>query len=121
MAAPHLEPVADRSAWKGEALARSTDWIYELTPADVAEIDAALAQARASGKPVAKIERRDFPLGAFEATLERIAEEVDAGRGFHLLRGFPVGRYGEADAGKLCSGNVLRVLRAGWRRPLTAA
>jgi len=98
MAAPHLQPVTDRSAWIGEELARSTEWMYQLTPSDLGEIDAAIGQARRSGKPVANIERRDFPLGALENTLERIADEIDRGRGFHLIRGFPTERYSESDA-----------------------
>ena len=98
MAAPHLQPVTDRSAWQGEDLARSTEWIYQLTPSDLAEIDAALGHVRRDSKPIAQIERGDFPLGALDEKLERIADEVDRGRGFHLIRGFPIERYGESDA-----------------------
>jgi len=47
MAKAHLQAVTDRSAWKGEDLAkRPEEWTYRLTAADVGEIDAALAVAR---------------------------------------------------------------------------
>ena len=55
-------PVDGPSAWRGEELARSEDWIYRLSDADVAEIDAALGrhQNRPAGRysrPVYNAER----------------------------------------------------------------
>jgi hypothetical protein len=105
MAKPHLEPVTDRTAWKGEDLAtRPHEWSYRLTESDVREIDAALAAAKATGKSVAQLAREDFPLGALSASLARIATEVDAGRGFFLIRGLPIERYARQDAEFLLAG-----------------
>lgn len=98
MATPHLQPVRDRSAWTGEELAGKDDWIYRLTAADLEEIERAVAHARRTGKPLTQLEREDFPLGRLDDALARIAAEVDEGRGFHLIRGFPAQRCEEADA-----------------------
>ncbi|MGH8221463.1 MAG: TauD/TfdA family dioxygenase [Woeseiaceae bacterium] len=98
MAAAHLQPVRDRSAWTGEALGRTDEWIYRLTARDLEEVERAVGHARATGKPLTQLERQDFPLGRLDDGLARIAEEVDEGRGFHLIRGFPAERYSEADA-----------------------
>jgi hypothetical protein len=105
MAKPHLEPVTDRSAWKGEELAkRPEEWTYRLTAPQLAEIDSALASVKASGKPPASITRADFPLPGMAAALERIADEVHDGLGFTLIRGLPIERYSAQEAELLLAG-----------------
>ena len=98
MAAPHLQPVRDRSAWSGAALAGTDDWIYRLSAADIAELERAVAHAGRTGKALTRLEKDDFPLPTLDATLAGIAREVDEGRGFHLIRGFPAERYAEAES-----------------------
>ncbi|MGE0221815.1 MAG: TauD/TfdA family dioxygenase [Acetobacteraceae bacterium] len=83
--------VTGPAAWIGADLAkRPGEWIYTLTAADIAEIEAAIAAVRARGIDIADIRRSDFPLPRFGATLDRFREEVLNGRGFVLLRGLPV-------------------------------
>ena len=90
--------VSGPTVWKGEQLRERTDWIHELTPHDVAEIDRALAMVRAADRPLFQIGPADFPLPALAPRLARIRAEVSAGRGFALLRGFPIERYALDDA-----------------------
>jgi hypothetical protein len=105
MAKPHLQPVTDRSAWRGEDLAKhAEEWTYRLMPSDVREIDAALAAVRASGRPATVIGPGDFPLDALGETFERIAVEVNDGRGFTLIKGLPIERYSAQDAEFLLAG-----------------
>ena len=56
--------VSGPTVWKGEQLRGRTDWIHELTPHDVAEIDRALAMVRAADRPLFQIGPADFPLPA---------------------------------------------------------
>ena len=42
-----IEGAAD---WRGPDVAAATDWIHNFTPAEIAEIDAALKTAKARGK-----------------------------------------------------------------------
>jgi hypothetical protein len=105
MAKAHLQPVTDRSAWKGEDLAkRPEDWTYRLSGADLSEIDAALSLARASGKSATKLASGDFRLERLAATFARIATEVNEGRGFFLIKGLPIERYSPQDAELLIAG-----------------
>ena len=105
MAKAHLEPVTDRSAWRGEDLAKCPEeWTYRLNEADLREIDAALAAARASGQPATKLARGSFPLSGLAATFGRIANEVDEGRGFFLIKGLPIERYSAPEAELLIAG-----------------
>jgi hypothetical protein len=45
----HLAPIAGPCAWLGTDIARSTRWVRDLKPADIAEIDAALAVVERRG------------------------------------------------------------------------
>jgi hypothetical protein len=92
MPAPHLEPVTDRSAWRGEDLARvPQEWTYRMSVAEIAELEAAVAAVK--GRAIEGLGRDDFRMPALDASLARIADEVDFGRGFCLVRGFPAGRH----------------------------
>ncbi|MEO8144649.1 MAG: TauD/TfdA family dioxygenase [Betaproteobacteria bacterium] len=92
MPAPHLQPVTDRSAWRGEDLARAPqDWIYRLSATEIAELESAASAVK--GREITGLSRDDFHLPVLDTSLTRIAHEVDFGRGFCLLRGFPAERH----------------------------
>jgi hypothetical protein len=79
------------SAWIGADMReREDEWSYRLSPAEVAEIEAAAQAVRARGLDIADIRREDFPLPTLGPVLERLRAEVIDGRGFVLLRGMPV-------------------------------
>ena len=98
MTADFRMPVEVPAAWLGRDVSRRRDWIHRLTPPEIAEIDAALARARATGRPMAELSRADFPLPKLEPVIAGWMHALDRGRGFVLVRGLPVQRYGEADA-----------------------
>src|SRR4051812_10103816 len=79
------------SAWISRDLrAREEEWIYSLSPAEIAEIERATASVRDRGLDIADIRRADFPLPTFGPRLDRMREEILNGRGFVLIRGLPV-------------------------------
>ena len=88
-----MTPITDAKAWRGETLARETSWIATLTDAEIADVDRALAAAKASGLPLEAIQREHFPLTVMRARLEQAVAEMYDGRGFVVLRGLPVRRY----------------------------
>ena len=93
------EPIEGPAAWRGETLARDESaWTETLGSAELAELDAALAHAKALGKPLGETSASDFPLPTLEARIRSWARELLDGRGFLRVRGFPVERWGEADA-----------------------
>ena len=55
-------PVGGAAAWHGADLRDAYDWIYHLTDADVAELEAAMATTKARNLDTLAITREDFPL-----------------------------------------------------------
>ena len=88
---PSRPLVEGPSAWIGaEMKARAAEWTYRLSPAELDEIDAAVAAVRARGLDLADIGRDDFPLPTLGPTLDRLRHDVIDGRGFVFLRGMRV-------------------------------
>mgnify|MGYP000644212872 CR=1 FL=1 len=91
------QPVDHPSAWRGADLAASTQWIVTLSAGDIAEVESALAVAKAARVDAAALTRADFPLPRLNAKAQAWIAEVNHGRGFLLVRGLPVDRYSDAD------------------------
>ena len=85
--------IEGRSAWYGPDMARSDDWVHQLSAAEVAEVDAAVQTMVRRSVPIIEITRGDFPLPTLGPHLDEIQREVVTGRGFVLLRGLPTERY----------------------------
>lgn len=87
--------IADASAWYGPDVAARADWIELLSPAELCEIEGAsrrLVQVEIDWQTL----RPDaFVLPALSGRLSRILHEVLEGRGFVLLRGLPVAKWGQ--------------------------
>lgn len=88
--------ITSPDAWTGAATQRDPSWIHHLDGNDIAEIDAALAQAKTSGVRL-PFATTAFPLPRIAAKLEGILDELENGRGFTLIRGIPRQRYSDAD------------------------
>jgi hypothetical protein len=89
---PH--EIGGPSAWYGPDVADRSEWVEVLSPEELSEIEVAgrrLAQADVDWQSLRK---SDFPLPALETRLSRVLHEVLEGRGFVLLRGLPVERWG---------------------------
>jgi hypothetical protein len=99
------------AAWRGAALDPRA-WRVALDSEQLAGFEQALAAARATGKPLAALTREDFPLPpALAADVVRWRNELIAGRGFLLLSGLPVERWGEEEASRFYWGFGLAL---GW-------
>jgi hypothetical protein len=85
--------LAGPSVWYGRDLQQQTDWIRTFDPAELAELDVAVRSFKAGGTPLAAIAPATFPLPALGPRLAAILAELLEGRGFVMLRGFPVERY----------------------------
>lgn len=89
------EPITGPAAWAGQDLQDEQGWIHRLSPEAVDGLDHAYAALQAKGLRFPDFGREDFPIGPLAAELPRWADELENGRGFLLLRGLPVHRYGE--------------------------
>jgi len=92
------EPITAPSAWYGPDLVNSTEWVYQLTDSDIAEIEAAMKPLAAREADIAKITRADFPLPTLGPKLKELCNQVIDGRGFQLIRGLPVDRYSNRES-----------------------
>ena len=89
------------SAWYGKDLQDQDDWIWRLQPEHIEELDAALRLSKEKGLAEQDVTQGDFPLDGFRDALARMVHELEYGRGFVLMRGFPVERYDYADIRRL--------------------
>ena len=91
-----VQPVREVSgpfAWRGAELAGTDEWIETISAAEVSEIDKAMRSVRERGLELHRVRRSDFPLPTLGGRLSRLAQELEHGRGFVLLRGLPVQQY----------------------------
>ncbi len=91
------EPVADASVWTGVEFETDRSWEYVLTDEQRAELGAALTAAKQNGLSVPALTKDAFPLPGLSASLSRIAGDLKEGRGFALMRRFPVEGYSYED------------------------
>ncbi|GAA4339781.1 TauD/TfdA family dioxygenase [Pigmentiphaga soli] len=91
-------PITGPSVWNGKDLESRDDWVVSWTQREIAEIDAALRSTQARGIPTFEIRKEDFPIPSFAARAPALSEEIENGRGFIVMRGFPVGRYTKDEA-----------------------
>ena len=93
---PARAPLAVPAAWRGADMAAHPEaWTERLAAEDVAEIEAACGAVRARGLGLGEIRREDFPLPRLAERVRGWSRELLAGRGFLLVRGLPVERWGD--------------------------
>jgi Taurine catabolism dioxygenase TauD, TfdA family len=85
--------IRDKSAWTADEHRGNTDWLYELTNSDLAEIDNAVRAVTAAGLVPPNFGPKDFVVPEFGRRLASLANDLENGRGFFLLRGLPVDKY----------------------------
>ena len=79
--------------WRAADVADPSTWTQTLGPAEIAELEAAIAKARAKSEDMLDISKADFPLPSLGARLADIERDLMDGRGFVLLRGLPRDRW----------------------------
>jgi hypothetical protein len=95
------QPLATPATWQGSELQERSDWVHHLTPAEVEDLERALRQAKASGRPLTELTRADFPLPVLAPAIARWMEELQTGRGFVNVKGVPVERHDDVDVALL--------------------
>lgn len=83
------------AAWRGRELSQRDDWIWHFDESAVTELEAAARAALATGKTLDGLARDDFALPKLASSIDGWLDELDRGRGFLLLRGLPVDRWGD--------------------------
>jgi hypothetical protein len=87
-------PVGGPAAWRGADL-EPADWRVDLTNDEIAELRHALAHAVATGKELGDLTAEDFPLPDLAATIDSWRDQLVDGRGFVVVSGLPVDKWGD--------------------------
>jgi hypothetical protein len=82
------------SAWYGPDVADRAEWIEALSPTELAEIEFAAQRLARVEVDWQILSHDEFPLPTLKQRLSRVLHEILEGRGFVLLRGLPVERWG---------------------------
>lgn len=107
-----IQPATGPSVWTGRDLIDTKDWIIPLAPEDIQELETALAAVQRRKTPVHEITADDFPLHGLGKTLKSLAGNLEHGRGFGVLRGYPVDQHDE-EALKIVSWGLCSYFGAG--------
>jgi alpha-ketoglutarate-dependent taurine dioxygenase len=89
----NIEPITGACVWRGSDMAKSPRWQRHLSQAQLAEIDRALAAAKARALGWQEMTLEDFPLPCFAPLADEIRAELEEGSGILLLRGLDPARY----------------------------
>ena len=97
----YRELIRDPAAWKVTDFASPRDYTVELTAVQLADIDDAVKQVRASALALDDIERRHFPLPTLTPVIEHIQREIATGLGLVVVGRLPVDRYTKDELGMI--------------------
>ena len=90
-------PIASPAAWRPDDFKADDSWIIRFDPDMLDELDAAVAACKRQGLGAFEATKEDFVAPRVAACLRDVARELDAGRGFVMLRGLPVEKYAADD------------------------
>ncbi|KAH7138318.1 TfdA family taurine catabolism dioxygenase TauD [Dendryphion nanum] len=79
--------------WDKNDIEKRYDWAYQLTPADLEEIEKALQHFTSLQKPLGFVSQQTFPLPNLHSKLREISKEIHTGYGFKVVRGLPVDKH----------------------------
>ncbi len=95
------QPIAGPSAWRGDELSQTTEWIYQLDEAELAELEALGRRFVEDDPDLRTVTAADYPFDACIAMNDECARQMDSGRGFILVRGLKTEEYGDTVAGAI--------------------
>ena len=96
-----LAPISGPSAWRGDELASSTEWIYQLSNAEIDELASVGRRFVADDPDLRTVTAERYPLPANAGHIGECARQLDSGRGFVLVRGLPTEELGDTLSGAI--------------------
>ena len=95
--AAHRVPIDSPAVWRADELVDRDEWTIELSDRERAELVAVARGAAALGRSPATLTIDDAPLASLRGTLARVVDVLARGRGFVLLRRFPIAELDDAE------------------------
>ncbi|RAK59631.1 taurine catabolism dioxygenase TauD [Phenylobacterium hankyongense] len=93
----HVDVLETACEWSAEDVRDPARWTEQLSAAEIAELEAAIARARDRSSDLLDLGKADFPLPTLGPRLRAIETELMDGRGFVLIRGLPRERWTNDD------------------------
>ncbi|THH21099.1 hypothetical protein EW146_g405 [Bondarzewia mesenterica] len=90
--------------WQGADWKEEKQWVYELSEAELKEIDDAIKHFQGLNKSLGYISQETFPLPMLSPLLHDFSKELYSGRGFFVLRTIPVDSYNRQEIAILYAG-----------------
>ena len=90
------EPVTSAAAWRGDQIKEGEDWIYHLSPAQIAELEELGTRFVDADPDLRFVQASDYPLDVCADAMKEWGRDVDTGRGFVLVRGLKTHLYSDA-------------------------
>lgn len=84
--------------WRAADLQESKEWIFRFPQEALAEVESAMRAVKSRKLMPPNFGKEHFPLCEFSKVLNSMLEELEHGRGFFLMRGFPIERFSEDEA-----------------------
>lgn len=84
-------PAPERMAWRGEDLRKHDGWIDQLAMAEAEGLLEAATSLPDNPREWLAVDPARLPIGPLGRRLTKIADELENGRGFALMRGLPLG------------------------------
>jgi hypothetical protein len=92
------EPIKSSGVWKGPEIANDPSCVYRLNREEIAELENAIATAKRAGSSLRDLTRDHFSLPKLAPAIRNWMRDLNSGRGFVLVRGFPVFDHSKEDA-----------------------
>lgn len=89
-------PVETSAAWRGDRLMQGQEWIYQLSEAQIDELEKIGIRFMQDDPDLRTVQASDYPIPATAEACEGWRQEVDFGRGFVLVRGLRTELYSDA-------------------------
>jgi hypothetical protein len=96
-----LAPISGPLAWRGDELSKSTEWIYLLNDAERTELEEVGRKFLNDDPDLRTVTPDQYPLPVCAPAIARWGADMDAGRGFVLVRGLRTHEYSDALSGSI--------------------
>ena len=97
MARTQYSEIHEESAWRASDFDGTRSWVRSLTAAMVAEVEDAMRPLLGRRVPLSDIRKSDFPLKETAVLLSAAHDDLNTGRGFTVIGGWPVDRFTEEE------------------------
>jgi alpha-ketoglutarate-dependent taurine dioxygenase len=97
MSSQDIQIIDDPAAWKSSDFDTPRSWVRTLTPAMIDDVESAMRGVMNADIPLRKIRREQFPLSVAAGLVATAHADLNEGRGFTVIGGWPVERFSDAE------------------------